>query len=208
MPDSSIIQPKRPTWILYILLFLFAAPFAASWWMYHYTELGRDGGAYSHGDLILPPRSIREMTLYEPAAGMHERHLHGKWNLIYLAERDCDRKCEQRLYMMRQLWIASGRDSQRLQRVLMIVNAPDKDNLPAVPWVQRYPGQLVALINGVETGTIVNTFTLGEDDRPLGAGRLYIVDPMGNLMMSYPAGTDPVGIIKDLKRLFKYSSIG
>lgn len=206
MPEIKIIKPKRPTWILYVLLFLFAAPFAVSWWMYNFTDLGRDGGAYSHGDLILPPRYVREMTLYEPAAGMRKRHLHGKWNLIYLIEKDCDRNCEQHLYTMRQLWIAAGRDSRRLQRVLMIVNTPD--NPQPAPWAQRYPGQLVALINEVEAEAIVNTFVLEENDRPLGAGRLYIIDPMGNLMMSYPAGTDPAGIIKDLKRLFKYSSIG
>ena len=206
MSDSSTLQPKRPTWILYILLFLFAAPFVTSWWMYHFTGLGRDGGAYSHGDLILPPRYVREMTLYEPAAGMRKRHLHGKWNLIYLIDKDCDRKCEQRLYMMRQLWIAAGRDSRRLQRVLMIVNTAD--NPPPAPWAKRYPGQLVALINKADTGAMVNTFTIEKGDQPLDAGRLYIIDPMGNLMMSYPAGTDPVGIIKDLKRLFKYSSIG
>lgn len=206
MPDSNATQPKRSTWILYVLLILFAAPFVASWWMYNFTELGRDGGAYSHGDLILPPRFVREMTLYEPAVGMRKRHLHGKWNLIYLADGECDRKCEQRVYTMRQLWIAAGRNSRRLQRVVMIINAPDRP--PAAPWAQRYPGQLVALINGAEAGIIVNIFAFGADDRPLEAGRFYIIDPMGNLMMSYPAGTDPVGIIKDFKRLFKYSSIG
>ena len=43
---------------------------------------------------------------------------------------------------------------------------------------------------------------------PLPAHRIYIVDPRGFLMMSYTPDTDPAGIIKDLKRLLRYSSIG
>lgn len=206
MPDSSASKPRNPPWVLYILLLVFAAPVVLSWWMYNFTQLGRDGGAYSHGDLIIPPRPVREMTLFDPSAGMRERHLHGKWNLIYLADGECDRKCEQRLYVMRQLWIAMGKDSDRLQRVVMIFNVPDKGSTAS--WAQQYPGQLMALINGVDSGTMADHFSLAADDRPLTAGRLYIIDPRGNLMMSYPSGTNPSGIIKDLKRLFKYSSIG
>jgi hypothetical protein len=52
------------------------------------------------------------------------------------------------------------------------------------------------------------SFRLHDGDDPLAAGRLYIVDPMGNLMLAYPAGTDPVGIIADLKRLLRYSGAG
>ena len=66
----------------------------------------------------------------------------------------------------------------------------------------------MALINRDDAESIAGIFTLEAGDLPLNAGRLYLIDPLGNLMMSYPSGTDPVGIIKDLKRLFKYSGIG
>lgn len=205
MPDSTALQPRRSTWVLYALLFLFAAPLALSWWMYNFTELGRDGGAYSHGDLILPPRAVPDLELLDPIAGMRG-HVRGKWNLVFLAHSGCDTRCEQRLYMMRQLWLAMGRDAQRLQRVLMLVDAA---NEPAADsWPQQYPGQLVALVNRIDAETITGIFSLETDDQPLIAGRLYLIDPLGNLMMSYPSGTDPAGIIKDLKRLFKYSRIG
>ena len=205
MPDSTTLQPRRSTWVLYLLLLLFAAPFALSWWMYNFTELGRDGGAYSHGDLILPPRVVSDLPLLDPVTGMR-RQVRGKWNLVYLAESGCDSRCEQRLYMMRQLWLAMGRDAQRLQRVLMLVGTAGE---PAADgWPQQYPGQLVALINRDDAEAIAGIFTLEAGDLPLNAGRLYLIDPLGNLMMSYPSGTDPVGIIKDLKRLFKYSGIG
>jgi cytochrome oxidase Cu insertion factor (SCO1/SenC/PrrC family) len=41
-----------------------------------------------------------------------------------------------------------------------------------------------------------------------GAERVYIIDPLGNLMMYYPPGAEPGGMLKDLQKLLKYSQIG
>jgi hypothetical protein len=38
--------------------------------------------------------------------------------------------------------------------------------------------------------------------------RIWIADPLGNLVLSYPADTDPRGMIADLKKLLKLSHIG
>jgi hypothetical protein len=206
MPDSPPPQPRNQVWVLYALLVLFGAPFALAWWMFNFTQLGRDGGASRHGDLIQPLRVVPDQTLFDPLAGSRYRHLYGKWNLVYLTRGGCDSRCEQRLYMMRQIWTAMGRDSPRLQRVVMVVDTKNKP--AAADWPRQYPGQLVVLINPDDSKTMTGIFTLEAGDRPLDAGRLYLIDPLGNLMMSYPSGTDPVGIIKDLSRLLKYSGIG
>jgi uncharacterized protein YneF (UPF0154 family) len=39
-------------------------------------------------------------------------------------------------------------------------------------------------------------------------GTLYIIDPMGNIMMQYPPGFDSYKVIKDLMQLLKASQIG
>jgi cytochrome oxidase Cu insertion factor (SCO1/SenC/PrrC family) len=206
MTESSTVSAKRPVWAMYVLLLLFASPFLVSWWMYYFTELGRDGGAYSHGQLILPPIPMEDMTLFDPGAGMREHHLHGKWNLLYISNGGCDHRCDQRLSLMRQLWLAAGNDNYRLQRVLMITNITDK---PVIyQQLNKYNGQLVVMIKDSNSKNIENLFKQGTEDRPLDSGRLYLIDPLGNLMMSYPLGIDPTGIIKDLKRLLKYSRIG
>ena len=47
------------------------------------------------------------------------------------------------------------------------------------------------------------------DDTPiLDAGRVYIVDPLGNLMMYYRPDADAGGLLKDLRKLLKFSRIG
>lgn len=206
MTEPSTASVKRPAWVLYALLILFASPFAVSWWMVHFTELGRDGGAYSHGRLILPPRPMADMILLEPGAGMRERHLHGKWNLLYITDGECDQKCEQRLSLMRQLWFASGNDSHRLQRVLMIADTGDDSVIGKR--LKKYNGQLVVMINDGDSQIMAELFKQESGDRPFDADRLYLIDPLGNLLLSYPPGADPAGIIKDLKRLLKYSRIG
>ena len=42
----------------------------------------------------------------------------------------------------------------------------------------------------------------------LAAGRLYLVDPLGNLMMSYERGAPVKGLLDDLKKLLNLSHIG
>jgi hypothetical protein len=48
---------------------------------------------------------------------------------------------------------------------------------------------------------------------PIEAGRriedyLYVIDPLGNLMMRFPATGEPARIRKDLGRLLKASRVG
>jgi hypothetical protein len=38
-------------------------------------------------------------------------------------------------------------------------------------------------------------------------GTVYLVDPLGNIMMSYAAGSDPNHIKQDLKRLLTWSKL-
>jgi cytochrome oxidase Cu insertion factor (SCO1/SenC/PrrC family) len=40
------------------------------------------------------------------------------------------------------------------------------------------------------------------------ADRVYLVDPLGNLMMYYRPGADPRDIVQDLEKLLKYSHVG
>jgi len=167
MTESRSGSVKKPEWVLYFLLFLFASPFAVSWWMYHFTELGRDGGAFSHGQLILPPRPVEDMMLYEPGAGMRGQRLHGKWNLLYIINGDCGKRCEQRLTLMRQLWLATGNDSHRLQRVLMVND--NRNNALISEQLKKYNGQLMIIMGNSASEKMADLFRVGPEDKNLDA---------------------------------------
>ena len=71
-----------------------------------------------------------------------------------------------------------------------------------------YPGVIVVLAEKATYDGLEGQFRKGEDAALQGDGRIYIVDPIGNIMMSYPPDADPTGMKKDLKRLLKVSKLG
>lgn len=204
---SNEKKTGRQRYIIALLLVICAGPLLVSWWLLNFTDFGRKGSGMSHGQLIQPLRPLPNIELYNPASNTQTR-LHGKWSLVYVVNNRCDKACEEGLYKMRQLRLATGKYARRVQRVLMVFGG-NRDILSSEA-VQVYRGQLLAYQGraGQDNNVDVQKFAIVENETPTQLGRLYVVDPLGNLMMAYDAQTDPSGIIKDLKRLLKYSQVG
>lgn len=197
---------RRPRVTLLVLLIVFAAPFAGSWFLFNFTHLGRGDGSGAHGNLVVPPRLLPAVELRDIAGVQADTLLRGKWTLLYLLPGPCEESCLAAMYQMRQLRLALGRHTHRMQRALVVYG--DFPLRFPEPVAKEYAGQTIiagSALDGDEPG---RNFRMHAGDDPLAAGRLYVVDPMGNLMMAYPAGADPGGIIDDLERLLKYSGAG
>ena len=131
---------------------------------------------------------------------------HGKWILITFSPAECLSPCEKNLYNMRQVIAAQGEEAKRVQSVFIVTDPK------ALAWlhyaIKDYPGMQAIVGPMEEVKALARQFSLA-DESPLDGGhRIYLVDPLGNLMMSYPAGADPTGIRKDLARLLRVSQIG
>ena len=200
------MNSRKPA-ILFLLFAVFALPPLLSWYAFNHTDLGKQQGSAAHGALITPPRQLPDWNLADLSQrnGAQAR-LHGKWTLLYLLDGKCLETCRQNLYRMRQLRLATGKNAGRVQRAVLVVNR-DRDALTAEQ-LRDFPGQLLLFPGGMDDGALRPLFELSAGDRPFAQDRLYLVDPLGNLMMSYAGTTDPGGIIKDLTRLLKYSRIG
>ena len=194
---------NRLTILLVILLF--CTPVAVSWWFLHFTDIVEQGRKSSHGDLIIPPRPLPNLVLLDPLSENRRGGLHGKWSLFYIAQGGCDQACKQNLYRMRQLRLTAGKDDLRIQRVLLVTLVDQ--SIPAQTFTE-YEGQWTVATDDIDVNKLLENFRLTETDRPASMQRLYIIDPLGNLMMSYPPNTNPAGIIKDLRKLLKNSKIG
>ncbi len=193
--------------ILILLLAVFALPPLLSWVLFNFTDLGRESGSGEHGTLVVPPRPVPDWTLAGmPDETATEKRLRGKWTLLYLLDGKCQQACLRNLYKMRQLRLATGKYAQRVQRVVLV--AGNNRRALTEEQLQDYPGQLVLFPQNIDADVLQSLFKLTTDDSPFLQGRLYLVDPQGNIMMSYAANTEPGGIIKDLKRLLKYSRSG
>lgn len=185
----------RPRLMLLALAVVFAAPFAGAWLIYHFTDIGQGSADNSYGELIQPPVKVQDQALKDPGGG-GEPTLHGKWSLVYFMPSDCDRACAGRLAAMREVRAMLVRDAARLQLVAATATAGG-ESLPA--GIPAAVHQGILLLEGFDRAAYPGAAA---------DGSLFLIDPLGNLMMKYPPGSTSEGIVDDLKRLLRYSRIG
>ena len=184
------------------LLAVFILPLVLSWFFYFYGDLS--GDKKNHGSLIQPIRSLPDVELFDSYEN-RDKKLFGKWSIVYLHNGPCQQACVDNLYKLRQIRLATSKYAHRLQRVLIL-----EQNTPGLyeqALSDEYKGQLLLFRDSLPDG-FIDQFVLADETDPADKGRIYIIDPLGNLMMSYEADSDPIGIIEDLRLLIKVSRVG
>ncbi len=165
---------------------LFFVPLAVSFYLYFHTDWRPSGGAQK-GELISPPQPLPPGL---PA---------GDWLIVHLGEGPCDEACREVLIKTRQVRLALDKDVNRVSRVFLRSAVP-----PIEPTLgDEHPDLLVRRAEDDEGKALLAAFP-----DPPSSGRIYIVDPLGNLLMAYPADAPPRSILTDLERLLKLSHIG
>jgi len=145
------------------------------------------GARGNYGELIAP----RAVSLPPLDA------LRGKWVLVSTDAAACDAYCEKKLYYMRQIRRALGRDMERVERLWILTGK----GAPKAGLLAAFDGTMVARsTNGV--------FETAFSAAGTPADHIYLVDPLGNVMMRFPRDPDASRMLKDLKHLLKYSRIG
>lgn len=202
---QAVVKRRQGRLILVVMALLFSAPFLSSWIILNYTDI-LDRMSVRHGDLYQPLRQIPDVTVYDPRlAGAPEQPLHGKWILLYIAPGPCDEACHESLYRMRQIRLAAGRYSHNLERVWM-TDAGNQTNLAEV--LAEYDGTLVLDMGEHAAAIQPQDFRYDDAANVLEDDSLYLLDPLGNLVLRYRADAEPLKIIKDLNKLLKASRIG
>lgn len=180
---------------------MFLLPLAAAFLLY-YGSGWRPAGSTQHGRLIDPARPLPNVTLATADGGSTgPDFLRNSWHLVYIGEGDCDPGCRATLVKTRQVRLALEKDLNRVHRVFLYAGAPAADYLAT-----EHHDLVAADITGEAGKRLLAPFP--QDPPPLTARRLYLVDPLGNLMMSYPPDAPPKAILTDLKRLLRLSHIG
>ena len=126
-----------------------------------------------------------------------------RWTFVIFSGRECGERCFSNLFYMRQIRTLLGKDTMRLQNVL-ITSAPLNEKLKT--YLLDFPNLIV--IEDNQQRRLYTQFHLqGLGD--VGAEpRMYLVDPDQNLMMHYPPQSDQNRVLEDIKKLMKLSQIG
>jgi hypothetical protein len=194
----------RSRLVLVLLFLAFLAPVLGAW-LLHWAGAGP--GTVVRGTLVEPPRPLGLPPLRLPdGAPLSADLLSGRWTLLFVGDGVCDAPCIEALLILRQVRLAVGEDMRRVQRLWLPDVAPGPEAMAGI--LAEHPGLLIGVSGGGAREDFVREFPA-----PAGGagppGRIYIVDPLGNAVVAYPAvGGEPKHILKDLQRLLKVSRIG
>jgi hypothetical protein len=176
---------------------VFFLPLLASFALY-YSGAWRPHGHVNQGELIEPARPLPPVALPLQAGGStRQSWLDGKWTFLMTESGPCEAACLQRLYDTRQVRLALDREMNRVQRVLIA----DEHCCDFTALREMHPDLLIVLRTAAAE-PLLRVLPDGE------AHRVFLTDPLGNLMMFYPPQTPSKGMLKDMKRLLNLSQIG
>jgi len=184
---------------LYLLLVVCIAPVIASYTAYYLLP---PSGRTNYGALIEPQRPLPALSLHRlDGTPLPATSLRGSWSMLTVDDGACDEACAKKLWQMRQVRLTTGKDADRVQRIWLVV-----DEAPLATAVMReYDGTMFLRARADEVAAFL---PLPAEPGATVADHIWLIDPLGNLMMRWPKDADPNRMKKDLVKLLKASKIG
>ncbi|MFN7153621.1 MAG: hypothetical protein ACK4OE_08010 [Acidovorax sp.] len=191
-------RARHGRWKMLGVLLICAAPVIASYFTYYVV---RPDGRRNYGELIQPQRIMPDVTATAlDGTPVPLASLKGQWLLVSVAGGGCDAMCQKHLYLQRQLRESVGKEKDRVDWIWLVTDA-------ASPPPELAPALQKATVLRIDAAALA--VWLAPDAGHQLAEHLYVIDPMGNWMMRFPAAMDTAGAAKakrDLERLLRASS--
>lgn len=195
---ATVQRARHGRWKMLGVLLICAAPVIASYFTYYVV---RPDGRRNYGELIQPQRTLPELTATAlDGTPVPLASLKGQWLLVSVAGGACDAMCQNHLYLQRQLRESVGKEKDRVDWIWLVDDA-------ASPPPELAPALQKATVLRVDAAALA-AWLAPEAGHQL-AEHLYVIDPMGNWMMRFPAAMDTAGAAKakrDVERLLRASS--
>ena len=185
---SDEVKKSRRTMVSLFAIGL--VPVIVAWTVYNFFPGLLPESKTNVGTLISPPVSheLADITLGER-----------KWSLVMPVGEDCSEDCQQRFYFARQVNVALGKNSDRVQRIVVADAATALDSI-----TEQYPDLIRVESSMVQFGKALKNFVA----EPVSGNYIYLMDPNGNIMMFYTLEEAGKPMLKDIKHLLKISNIG
>ena len=175
---------KKEFWML---LAMFILPIAFGTLFFYANPNYFSESTVNYGELVRPVIETDEGDIEIEGSSS----LQGIWTIVYVSSR-CDDACEKAVADMKTIRTLMNADMRRIQRMIII----DNNSTPTV----NDETLIKARITSEKLTKSLKKYT---------ENAIYLIDPIGNIMLYYESQNIDIRlVIKDLKRLFKYSRIG
>jgi len=191
--SNEIIKKSNRRKLVLLLVLLFS-PVVISYTLFF---MGYRPGSVNYGDLV----EIEKLTgsagvIQDTNKILRTKDLHGKWVMLTIDSGNCGEACQLKLYYMRQVRTMQNKEMNRIERLWLI-----DDNEKVDPeLLKNYEGTLFVNARDSE---LLQQIPTRESRRK----HIYLIDPMGNLMMRFPENLEPRKMSDDIKRLLHVSQM-
>ena len=193
-------ERNRNPYTLWFVVISFLAPVVLAYAMFFF---GNVSSFSNKGELLNPVIDVDSLQLTDDNGNVMQREdiTRHKWHMIYFVGSDCDQSCNNTLYDMRQINKAVGKNAYRLRHLLVHMAPADAPFQKLIS--SEYPAAVHA---NAKRATIESALKAVKPQ--LDTNEIYLMDPLGNIMMRFTPDQPPKDIIHDLNKLFKVSQIG
>lgn len=217
MQDQTLNKIK-----LAAVLLAAVVPLSLATWFFNQAMQDPGGmfGTVNNGTLIQPPADITALDMRDADGELIFRSFEervaelendsdyepGPWLMVITSAGDCAEACMDRVYYARQMHATLAEDAPRLRRYLLRVGDPGLSPERQRVFREEYPS--MGLARGrpevIESAMAEAGLELDFGSQPY----VFLVDPVGNVMIMYDSGHGIEEIQEDIERLLEYSSLG
>ena len=196
MPEINSSSGGKKTLLLLAVVFVLPFTIAATLHLLNVRPSGK-----SYGELITPPVALNIPALQDAQAKpFAAKNWQKKWNIVMIDRTGCADACQATTHLLSNVHISLDKEFKRVQQILLL---PIGAQANEIADLQKKNPDLLILSGGNEAAQFADK--LEKLSKPQA---IYLVDPLGNLMMQYPQNFEPKGLRSDLLRLLKNSWAG
>jgi hypothetical protein len=201
-PQSLENPSVLSRWSSWLLLAAIGLPMISAYVVFN-TGWGIPTGSINKGDLLLPATSMNQLSV-SSSTGETVDLFAGKkqWRWLIVGNNTCGDRCQNNLYLSRQVHIRLGEKAMRLERVYLNTDFQFESDF-SKDLAQNHPRLRQLHVNSSDWHQLLASTNAA--DIELKGGNLFVVDQEGFVMMTYNRSHSGADMLDDIKRLLKYS---
>ena len=188
-------------YMLWLLILTFIAPIGAAYWLYN---TGGTEETVNMGEFVKPGVQLMDMNLLAlDGSKAAQNDVYGHWHMMFFMNSDCVDDCEETIYTMRQIRTTFHKESPRISNVLIHFDKNISESFQ-----KRIKTHYVNFERYYADKEVFNKALGYSGNEMMDKNIIFIVDPIGNVILKYNKDNTAKDIMQDIKRLLKASQIG